>query len=137
MLFDDMSKNNNIDKNDSSEKTDSKYMIKKADILLVVILLVIAIFALIGMKLFRKNGKVVLVQVDGAVVKELSLDKNESYKLETDKGTNTIVVKNGEVYVVDADCPDKICEGYKPISKKGEAIICLPHKLVVEISGGN
>ena len=33
----------------------------------------------------------------------------------------------------DANCPDKICEGHNKISYKGETIVCLPHKVVIEI----
>ena len=36
----------------------------------------------------------------------------------------------------DADCPDKICINMGTIRKKGQTIICLPHKLVVEITDG-
>ncbi len=33
-----------------------------------------------------------------------------------------------------ADCPDKLCVKQGKISKSGESIICLPHKVVVKIS---
>jgi hypothetical protein len=36
----------------------------------------------------------------------------------------------------DADCPDKLCEKTGKISKNGETIVCLPHRVVVEIQGG-
>ena len=44
-----------------------------------------------------------------------------------------IEIKDGEVSVKEADCPDKICVNHKKISNVGESIICLPHKLVIEI----
>ncbi len=33
----------------------------------------------------------------------------------------------------EADCPDKVCVGMRRISKSGETIVCLPHKLVIAI----
>ena len=36
----------------------------------------------------------------------------------------------------DADCPDKLCEKTGKISKNGETIVRLPHRVVVEIQGG-
>ena len=48
-------------------------------------------------------------------------------------GFNLILISNGEVRVCDADCPDKLCIKQRSISKGGESIICLPHKLVVQI----
>ena len=37
--------------------------------------------------------------------------------------------------MAEADCADRYCMAYKPISKSGETIICLPHRLVVEVAG--
>jgi hypothetical protein len=34
-----------------------------------------------------------------------------------------------------ADCRDQICVHHIPISGSGESIICLPHKLVVTVTG--
>ncbi len=107
-------------------------MISKADIILIVSVLAVAgIFLLI-----RKNagtGLTVSIEVDGECVKEMSLDKDTTYEVATEKGRNLVVVKDGNVSVTEADCPDKICVKHKEISKQGETIICLPHKLVVEV----
>jgi hypothetical protein len=32
-----------------------------------------------------------------------------------------------------SNCPDKICDGHSKVSYKGETIVCLPHKVVIEI----
>ena len=37
--------------------------------------------------------------------------------------------------MTEADCPDKICVNTGKISKIGETIVCLPHRVVVEIQG--
>lgn len=116
------------EENNAVDKT-----INRADIILLLIILAAAIVAIAALKLLRKPGYKVELRIEGEVIKELPLDEDTSYLCETDKGTNRVVIKNGEAYVTDADCPDKICEDYKPISNVGEAIICLPHKLVVEV----
>ncbi|MBQ9155690.1 MAG: NusG domain II-containing protein [Eubacterium sp.] len=46
---------------------------------------------------------------------------------------NILKIEDGRVSMVKADCPDKICVDHKPIRNVGETIVCLPHKLVVEI----
>ena len=38
-------------------------------------------------------------------------------------------------HVTDADCPDQVCIRMGKISKTGENIVCLPHKLVVQLEG--
>lgn len=58
---------------------------------------------------------------------ELKLAEGASY--------NLISVSDGRVVVEAADCKDQICVRHKPVSSRGESIICLPHRLVVEIVG--
>lgn len=58
---------------------------------------------------------------------ELKLAEGTSY--------NLISVTDGIVVVEAADCKDQICVRHKPVSSKGESIICLPHRFVVEIVG--
>lgn len=49
---------------------------------------------------------------------------------------NLLTVSASGVSMEAADCPDQICVHHIPIKSGGESIICLPHKLVVEIQGG-
>lgn len=83
----------------------------------------------------EKGGKAV-VYVDGEKKEEFSLKKDGEYTVKTEGGYNTFIVESGEVNMIDADCPDKICVNHKPIYHKKESITCLPHKLVVEIEDG-
>lgn len=55
------------------------------------------------------------------------LPEKESY--------NLISITDGKVTMEAADCRDQICVHHKPIMSERESIICLPHKLVIEISG--
>ena len=49
--------------------------------------------------------------------------------------TNTAVIKDGQVYMAEADCPDKLCVDSKPISLWGQSIVCLPNRVVLKIIG--
>ena len=51
-------------------------------------------------------------------------------------GTNTLVIENGEAWVSEADCPDKICMGMGKISRDGEFIACLPNQVIIVVEGG-
>ena len=62
-------------------------------------------------------------------------NENDSIRIETPQGYNIVAVEDGTVMVTDADCRDQICVEHKKISRTGETIVCLPHKLVVEITG--
>lgn len=48
---------------------------------------------------------------------------------------NLLAVSGEYVWMEAADCRDQICVHHIPISDGGESMICLPHKLVVEIVG--
>lgn len=109
----------------------------KRDIILITALLLmcIAAFFIINF-VVKKDGITAVVKVDGDIVYTLPLDKNASVTVEGYQGgSNTVVIENGTAYMKDADCPDKLCEKTGKISKNGETIVCLPHRVVIEIQG--
>ena len=105
------------------------------DILLICVILCVASGVFVLFKNTLKNGKTAVVKVNNEVVFSSSLSKNCSKKITTEEGYNIIEIKNGVVRVKEADCRDKICVNHRPIGKTGETVVCLPHKLVVEIEG--
>lgn len=48
---------------------------------------------------------------------------------------NLVYISPEEVWMEAADCRDQICVHHRPIAGNRESIICLPHRLVVEIAG--
>lgn len=48
---------------------------------------------------------------------------------------NVFVCRKGSIEMLYSSCPDQICVHHTAISKTSENIICLPHKLVIQISG--
>lgn len=50
-----------------------------------------------------------------------------------EQGYNLLVISGGAAFISDADCPDRLCVSQRMISRRGESIICLPHKLVITI----
>ncbi len=108
---------------------------KKADILLVIFILIAAVGVYLFYSAGAEKGKGVEVTVDGESVGFLSLDVDDSIRIDTEDGYNIVTVKDGEVMVTEADCRDQICVEHKKIRKTGETIVCLPHKLVVTVTG--
>ena len=101
---------------------------KKGDIALIVI----AVFCLVLWLIPKSNGGIVKISVDGKLYREDSLNEDTKIFVKSQYGQNTVAVKNGEVFVTDADCPDELCEDSK-ISKNGESIVCLPNRLSVTV----
>ena len=107
---------------------------KKQDFILIFALLAVAVVAFFVISnVISKDGAKVQVLVDGEIFYEYNLDENGEYSIETDMGANTLVIKDKKAYVSEADCPDKLCVKQGEISKSGQSVICLPHKLVVTI----
>lgn len=103
------------------------------DILLILFFLIIALVALAFMKLHGKTGAEIRVSVNNREYGVYSLDKNQKITIGEDDWENILEIKNGSANMIKADCPDKVCVNHAPISKKGETIVCLPHKVVVEV----
>lgn len=115
---------------------DNKKRLKR-DIILVLSLVFIAAAAFLIINYgVKKKGNYVVIKVDGQVVKTLELNGETSIEVNGYQGgVNKIVIKDGKVSMTDADCPDKLCVKTGKISKTGETIVCLPHRVVVEIKG--
>ena len=112
------------------------YFMKRLDLFIITGALLAAGIVFLILQLTAEDGAVVEVVEDGEVIAEFSLDEDITYEIVTDSGTNTLVIEGGAASVTDADCADKICVNHAAISKDGESIICLPHKIMVRISGG-
>lgn len=112
---------------------------KKRDLLLVIGILVIAGVFYIGTLIInQKPGAMVEVSVDGRVVEQFALNKNTQVTIHAyNGGTNHLVIQDGEAYIDEASCPDKVCIHQGKIHKNGEMIVCLPNRMIAKIVGGN
>lgn len=54
-------------------------------------------------------------------------------EVKTERGINVVCLQDGIVWVEEADCPDQICVKEGKISGYSESIVCLPHRMVIEI----
>ena len=107
---------------------------KKNDWILVAVILVLAgIGFLIFTSFGRQTAGIVKVTVDGEVFGTYSLKKEQEVEI---NDTNRLIIEDGQVDMIEADCPDQICVDHKTISKNKETIVCRPNKVIVEIVGG-
>ena len=110
---------------------------KKKDIYLILVLLCAALAGLIAVRhFFSSDGSKVVITIDREVYGTYPLSVDNVIEIKTDSGYNKVVIAGGTADVTEADCPDKICADHAPIRYDHETIVCLPHKLVVEIQGG-
>ena len=78
-----------------------------------------------------------VITVDGEVVERINLSKvreSRDIVIETAYGSNTVHVEPGAISVTEADCPDHICVLMGRLTTDGGMpIICMPHRLMIEI----
>lgn len=111
-------------------------MFRKKDFILMAVLIVTAAASALLIAFARRTaGAAVRVTIDGVFYGEYRLSEDQSVSIDEKYGHNRLVIENGSAYMAEADCPDGYCMEYKPISRGGETIICLPHRLVVEVTG--
>ena len=107
---------------------------KKNDwILVAVILMLSGIGFFLYLNFGKKSSGLVRIDVDGELFGAYSLKTEQEIEI---NDTNHLIIKDGRVDMIEANCPDQICVKHKTISKNRETIVCLPNKVVVEIVGG-
>lgn len=77
-----------------------------------------------------------VITLDGKEIRRVDLDTapDEVFTVKNENGgTNMICIENGEIYVSEASCPDKICVKHGALKSELLPIICMPNKLVIEL----
>lgn len=64
-----------------------------------------------------------------------SLKNGETIEVSTQYGYNKFLYENRSIKCIETDCKDKIEVSAGKISKTNEILVCLPHKLTVQITG--
>ncbi len=109
-------------------------MIKKNDIILIGVIVVLALAVILFLSLSKKEGSRVVVTVDKKPYQTFDLNKDTTFTVEDGQGGyNTFMIENNTVDMLEASCPDKICVNHKPIRYNHESIVCLPNKVVLTI----
>ena len=108
----------------------------RRDLILVGVLLLAAVllFCLTRGSQKQVSGAQAVVTVDGTEIGRYPLSEEGHFAL--NGGSNLLVIENGQAWVSEADCPDKVCMGMGRISRNGEFIACLPNRLIIVIEGG-
>lgn len=110
---------------------------KKKDILLIVLALGVAgLLYAVSLISGGEAATTVVVTVDGQEVLRRPLALEDSYEIRQEDGSvNVIAVEDGAVYMQEANCRDGLCMAQGKMRNAAKTIVCLPHKLVVSLTG--
>ena len=88
------------------------------------------------------DGLRVIVTVDGNEIANLPFGTEHTLQVIQDGGMNTLRITPDAVYMEEADCHGQDCVKMEPVTRDnlemrvmGGFIICLPHRLSVEVRG--
>ena len=110
-------------------------IIKKADIILFICLILIggalSYLAFSG----SSTGDFVVVKVNGEIYGKYSLSKDRTITVNRNGHMNKITIKGGKVQVSKSSCKNQICVKQGSISTTHQSIVCIPNRVVVSIEG--
>ncbi|MBI9013472.1 MAG: NusG domain II-containing protein [Clostridiales bacterium] len=106
-------------------------------IIIIILALVLGAYGYVFYKGMSTNDKILTITQDQEVLYEFKIDESYSnmIRIENDDQYNVIYIQDGEVWVEEANCLNQVCVTHSHVSKIGEMIVCIPHKLILEIKG--
>ena len=136
-----------------------KQYIRKADIILFIVLIVTGLAASAALSMSRADagdGAKVIIESGGNLYATYSLHEDRVLVVPAPKQNrtdapapdaddpasaqydyyNVVEIKDGKVSVTEASCKNQVCVRHGAISRSGESIVCLPNRLVVRIENG-
>lgn len=103
---------------------------KKKEIIFIAAILILAGGIWLFMRLTKPESyKSVTINVRGQVFGTYSLDEDQVIEI---NDTNVAEIKDGQIYMKEAHCPDQLCIYQGAFSKYGGIIVCLPNEVIIE-----
>ena len=119
-------------------------MIKKADIILFIIILAVGLAVTVLPLAGTISDPKVKVTVDGETYGIYPLEVDQTIEIVRAEGTdderrNTLVIENGSIRMEYSNCKNQICVHSGEKHGRGEQIVCLPNWVYVEVmsAGGD
>ena len=114
------------------------WMIRPADFVLAGGVAALALLLVLGRTwgpAARSTPSQAVVSVGGNAWRTLDLRRDGVYPVELSGGHLVVEVAGGAVRVREADCPDQVCVLTGWISVPGDMIVCVPHRVVIQVTG--
>jgi len=95
----------------------------------------LTIFSFYLIKAFLHRGVEVAIESEGKRLGPYPLTEDRILKIRGPLGLTEIEIRDGRVRVKASPCRNKICMRQGWISHSGEALICLPNRVIVYVYG--
>ena len=110
---------------------------KRGDVVILILALLLCAAPLLMLLPTPSAPTRAVVRQNGAVLCTLPLgvDTEKEILSPDGSGFNLVRVQSGTVCIADADCSDRTCVRMGAISRAGETLVCLPHRLTITLEG--
>ncbi|MBT9173288.1 MAG: hypothetical protein DDT21_01683 [Syntrophomonadaceae bacterium] len=116
--------------------------LKKGDLIIIAFVLLAAAILLADRHMpAAAGGRLLRIELDGQLVNEISFEADtvKHVVVQMPAGEATVVIAEGRVRIQEmprAICPLGLCSSVGWVERSGEAIVCLPNRLVLTVLGG-
>lgn len=106
---------------------------------LFILIILVAFVSINSFYQFHDNGQFAIIEQNGVKIHRIDLCAvKQPYFIDVSaEYPSKILVEPGQISFYKSSCPDKICEHYGKLSKKGQVAICLPAKIIIKIENNN
>ena len=114
-----------------------KFLLRRmtlADCLVVVVLLLTAL-AGIGLVAAQPPGQQGGASDGERVLFVAPLDQPRQVELDGPLGNTRLVIDQQEARIVSSPCALKVCMGMGPARRPGDVLVCLPNRILVQVTG--
>lgn len=121
------------------ETDSSEFKFKKNDVFVLFSVLTCIIIFVLVFHFTKKNGTFAEITVDGKNYGTFSLSEDQEIPIKNSDGdiTNTAEIKDGKIFMTEADCPDKLCIRQGKKKDANSEIVCLPNKVVISVKSSD
>ncbi|MCL2568621.1 MAG: NusG domain II-containing protein [Oscillospiraceae bacterium] len=106
-------------------------------ILLFIGLVLVALLAQLLLTHFRSDGTIATIYHQNIPLKTIDLGRVDTPYTFTVTGEggaeNVVLIESGQISIQSATCRDQICVHQGPIRDGTHPIVCLPHRVVIQI----
>ncbi len=112
-----------------------RFGLKPGDVFLMagILLLALALFLLPFLKEQGTQAEIFIAATGQRQV--ISLEEDGLYPISSGEMRLVLQVSQGEAFMVESPCPDRVCVNSPAISRPGQSIVCLPAGVVVRVLG--
>ena len=112
---------------------DKRKLISRNDLIIISIVVICAIcFYLIYALRTNNTGTHAEIRMNGNVILTVSLEENKIFSVEEHPAVQ-FIVRDGRIAFYASDCPDQICVRNGFLHLAGQASVCLPNRIVLNI----